>query len=186
MGDGDGTYHSICFDFDPNKCKNLLKGPEHATVETPPSHRLFDPKKISPVLLQRKAALDAQNAAASSSNSGLGNVTITDLVALLRPAAPAMPPYPYVQPQLAPLPITPASDMLLPSSHSIGLSAPLAAFCSQYNITDTVQKKLADEGYTDSHLLQYVSVSELKEVGFKNGEIASLKYAVAKWSVPNV
>src|SRR6202011_3284052 len=41
--------------------------------------------------------------------------------------------------------------------------------------------KLTDEGYTDSHLMQYVSVAELKEAGLKNGEVASLKYAVARW-----
>ena len=97
-----------------------------------------------------------------------------------------MAPYPYMQPQPAPPPATPVSDMLLPLSHSVGLSAPLAAFCSQYNIADAVQKKLADEGYTDAHLLQYVSIAELKEAGLRNGEIASLKYAVAKWSVPIV
>ena len=120
------------------------------------------------------------------SNSGLGNVTIADLVALLCPAAPAMPPYPYMQPQPQPPLLTiPVSNMLLPSSHSIGPSMPLTAFCSQYNITGAVHKKLANEGYTDSPLLQYVSIAEL-EADFKNGEIASLKYAMAKWSVSNV
>jgi hypothetical protein len=33
--------------------------------------------------------------------------------------------------------------------------------------------------------MQYVSVAELKEAGLKNGEVASLKYAVARWSIPN-
>ena len=76
--------------------------------------------------------------------------------------------------------------MLLPPSHLIGPSMLLATFCFEYNITEVVQKKLDDEGYTDAHLLQYVSVAELKEASFKNGEIASLKYAVSKWSVPAV
>jgi hypothetical protein len=155
----------------------------------PPNHKLFDTKKLSPVLQQRKAALDAQSAAASSaSNSGIRNLSIADLVALIRPPAPAMNPYPYMQnpPPPAPLLVTPASDMLLPPSHSIGPSMLLATFCFKYNITKVVQKKLDDEGYTDAHLLQYVSVAELKEAGFKNGEIASLKYAVSKWSVPAV
>ena len=121
------------------------------------------------------------------SNSGLSNVTIADLVTLLHPATPAMPPYPYMQPQPQPPPLTiPVSDMLLPSLHSIGLAMPLTAFCSQYNITGAVHEKLANEGYTDSPLLQYVSIAKLKKAGFKNGEIASLKYAMAKWSVPNV
>jgi hypothetical protein len=176
-------------DHGSNRPQNQLKGPEEATIDTPPNHKLFDTKKVSPVLQQRKAALDAQNAAAlSSSNSGIGNISIADLVALVRPPAPAMPPYPYMQqpPPLPPLPATSTSDMLLPPSLSIGPSMPLAAFCVKYNITEVVRTKLDDEGYTDAHLLQYVSIAELKEAGFKNGEIASLRYAVSKWSVPAV
>jgi hypothetical protein len=166
--------------------ENQLKGPEVATLEMPPSHRLFDPKKVSPVLQQRKAALDAQNAAtASSSNSGLNAQTLADLVTILRPAVPVPPPYPYLQPPPAPPSAAPASDMLLPASRSVGCSMTLPEFCTLYKITNAVQKKLVEEGYTDSHLMQYVSVAELKEAGLKNGEIASLKYAVARWSVPN-
>ena len=155
----------------------------------PPNHKLFDTKKVSPVLQQRKAALVAQNAAASSSsNSGIGNLSIADLLALVHPPTPAMLPYFHMQkpPSPAPLPATPALDMLLPPSHLIGPSMPLAAFFSEYNVTEVVWKKLDDEGYTDAHLLQYVLVFELKEAHFKNGEIASLKYAVSKWSVPAV
>ena len=146
------------------------------------------PRK-SPVLQQHKAPLNAQNAAAwSSSNLGIGNLSITDLLALVCPPAPAMPPYPYMQkpPSPAPLPATPALDMLLPPLHLIGPSMPLAVFCSKYNITEVICKKLDDEGCTDAHLLQYVSVSELKEAHFKNREIVSLKYALSKWSVPAV
>jgi len=155
----------------------------------PPNHKLFDTKKVSPVLQQCKAALNAQNAASwSLSNSGIGNLSITDLLTLVFPPAPAMPPYPYMQkpPSPAPLPATPALDMLLPPLHLIGTSMPLAAFRSEYNITEVIHKKLDDEGCTDAHLLQYVSVSELKEAHFKNREIVSLKYAVSKWSVPAV
>jgi hypothetical protein len=163
--------------------QNQLKGPEVATLKMPPSHRLFDPKKVSPVLQQRKAALDAQNAAtAFSSHSGLNAQTLVDLVTILRPAVPAPPLYPYLQP---PPSAAPTSDMLLPASRSVGCPMTLPEFCTLYKITDAVQKKLVEEGYTDSHLMQYVSVAELKEAGLKNGEIASLKYAVARWSVPN-
>ena len=96
-----------------------------------------------------------------------------------------MPPYPYMQPQLAPMSAAPISDMLLPSSRLVRPSMPLNEFCSLYKITETVRQKLDDEGYTDAHLMQYVSVVELKEAGLKNREVASLKYAVVRWSVPN-
>lgn len=162
-----------------------LKGDETATLEMPPAHRLFDSKKLSPVLKQRKAAMDAQNATSSSSSSGLNTQTIAELVTILRPPVPTMAPYPYMQPQLALPSATPALDMLLSSSRSVGPSMPLKEFCSLYKIAETVRQKLDNEGYTDAHLMQYVSVAELKEAGLKNGEVASLKYAVARWSVPN-
>ena len=148
-------------------------------------HCLFDSKRISPVMQQRKAAIDAQNAVSLSSSSGLNMQTIAELVTILHPPVPAMPPYPYMQPQLAPLSAAPVSDMLLPSSRSVGPSMPLNEFCSLFKIAETVYQKLDDEGYTDAHLMQYVSVAELKEACLKNGEVASLKYAVARWSVPN-
>ena len=86
---------------------------------------------------------------------------------------------------IAPLSAAPISDMLLPSSRLVRPSMPLNEFCSLYKITETVRQKLDDEGYTDAHLMQYVSVVELKEAGLKNREVASLKYAVVRWSVPN-
>jgi len=139
---------------------------------------------ISPVLKQRKAAQDARDAAAAvpPPNSGL-NVSILELAALLRPPPVAPPPYPYVQPQPSSNGAGP-SLMLLPTSRTAGPSMTLQDFCTQYDITDNVCKKLFDEGYTNSRVFQYVAVEELKEVGFKNGEIASLKDAVARWSVP--
>ena len=168
------------FDHGSNRPQNQLKGLEEATIDTPPNH---------PILQQCKAVLNAQNtAASSSSNSGIRNISIADLVVLVCPPAPAMPPCPYIQkpPPPPPLPTTSTLDMLLPPLCSIGPSMPLAAFCLKYNVTEVVWKKLDDEGYTDAHLLQYVSIAELKEAGFKNGEIVSLRYAVSKWSVPTV
>jgi hypothetical protein len=42
-----------------------------------------------------------------------------------------------------------------------------------------VHQKLFEEGYKTSHHLQYATMSELKEAGFRIGEIASLKDAFA-------
>jgi hypothetical protein len=44
-------------------------------------------------------------------------------------------------------------------------------------------EKLHNEGFTGSYPLQYVAIADLKEMGFKYGEIASLKDAVTHWSV---
>jgi hypothetical protein len=136
-------------------------------------------------LKQRKAAQEMKNAVAAeptSSNTNL-NISVLELAALLRPS-PA--PYPYMQPPLpVPATNTSTSPMLLPPSRAIGLYLTLQDFCTQYDIPDITHNKLVDEGYTNSRVLQYVAIEELKEAGFKNGEIASLKDGVIRWSIPN-
>ena len=126
-----------------------------------------------------------KNAAAAeptSSNINL-NISVLELAALLRPSSA---PYPYMQPPL-PGPATNTSTplMLLPPSRAIGPYLTLQDFCTQYDFTNIIRNPLLDEGYTNSRVLQYVTMEELKEAGFKNGEIASLKDAVIRWSIPN-
>ena len=67
--------------------------------------------------------------------------------------------------------------MLLPTSHGVSPSLSLDEFCKQYDLTTEICKKLHNEGFTGSHPLQYVAIANLKEIGFKYGEIASLKDA---------
>lgn len=74
--------------------------------------------------------------------------------------------------------------LLIAASHAVGPDVSLANFCAQYGVGDGVQDKLLAEGYTSAGLLEYVTAADLKEVGLKLGEIAALKHAVAKWSVP--
>jgi hypothetical protein len=103
--------------------------------------------------------------------------------ALRAPApAPAPPPYPFMLHNIG---IPPASLSLLPIARATGPSLALEDFCSQYQVDLTVHQKLFDEGYKTSHHLQYATVSELKEAGFRIGEIASLKDAFARWSIPS-
>jgi hypothetical protein len=103
------------------------------------------------------------------------------LATALRAPAPGPPPYPFV-PHNAGAPSAPLS--LLPLARTAGPSLTLEDFCSQYQVDLGVRKKLYDEGYKTSHHLQYATVSELKEAGFRIGEIASLKDAFARWSIP--
>jgi hypothetical protein len=140
---------------------------------------------MSPVLLQQKAAQDAKNTAALPP-SGL-NISVLELATLMRQGPPP-PPYPYqyppqplAVPSLAPAP----SLMLLPASQDVGPSLTLEDFCNQFNLPQTICTQLQEEGFTGSHPLQYVAISDLKEMGFKFGEIASLKDAVARWSLPH-
>lgn len=58
----------------------------------------------------------------------------------------------------------------------------LADFCSYFELSQDIQQKLASNGYTGTRTIWYIVVSELKEMGFKNGEIAEMKDAVARWA----
>jgi hypothetical protein len=46
--------------------------------------------------------------------------------------------------------------------------------------------KLQDNAYADASQLQFVQIADLKDMEFKLGEIASLRVAVERWSVPRV
>ena len=76
------------------------------------------------------------------------------------------------------------SSSLLPLARMAGPSLALEDFCSQYQVDLGVHQKLFEEGYKITHHLQYATVSELKEAGFRIGEIASLKDVFAHWSIP--
>lgn len=160
-----------------------MKGPEHATLEKPPTHRFFDLTIISPVLQMRK---DAKEAKKSTENTSAGTNDLlagfVNLATALRAPAPIAAPQPY--------PIIPQNNhittslSLLPVNRGIGPSLSLPDFCSHFGVDVLVCQKLSNEGYKTSHHLQYATVPELKDAGFRIGEIASLKDALARWSLP--
>jgi hypothetical protein len=84
-----------------------------------------------------------------------------------------------MQTSLGPPPTNPG-----PVSRTVGPNLTLQEFCNQFDVTANVYNKLVNKGYTNSQVLQYVAIDELKEMGFKFGEIALLKDAVARWSLP--
>jgi len=45
-----------------------------------------------------------------------------------------------------------------------------------------VHQKLDENGHTTSNTITYICVSELKEMGFKHGEIVAMKDAVQQWA----
>jgi hypothetical protein len=79
-----------------------------------------------------------------------------------------------------------ASHMLLLPSHAPGANMSIAQFCAEYELDNSICSKLDDNGFKVSHILQYVVMDELKEMGFKFREVAVLKDAVGRWSVPVV
>jgi hypothetical protein len=56
-------------------------------------------------------------------------------------------------------------------------------FCAAFELSLEIRVKLADiNSYTGAWTVRRFVVSELKEIGFKNGEIAAMKDAVAPWT----
>ena len=72
-------------------------------------------------------------------------------------------------------------DLLLPRLAAPGPRLTLQQFCSEYSLSNAVYHKLDENGYTGSNTISYIQVSELKEMGFKHGEIAAMKDAVRQW-----
>lgn len=144
---------------------------------------------MSPVLLRRKAlkeksdqdALSVSNASASTAQS-FGISEFLQMATLLRPSPH---PHPHTMSAVSPAPVTPAGPpTLLPERSSAGATLVLSEFCTLFDVSTTVHDKLLHEGFTSSRTLQYLTLPDLKEMGFKYGEIASIKDAVARWSVP--
>jgi len=59
----------------------------------------------------------------------------------------------------------------------------LAEFCEAYKLTDDVQRKLKENGYSGTHIFQYTEWKELKDAGLKAGEITQMKHTLFSWSL---
>jgi hypothetical protein len=172
-----------------------MKGEDHASLEKPPNHSLFDAKHIamSPVLKRR---LNAQKAAAARVAAPVFNFTIrNDLVDLLHPVreqAQDPPSYRAVDaPALLPVPVpapVPASynlqhPTLLQHGHIAGPDMTIREFCTLYDLTDAVHHKFTSNLYMHTCMLRVLMVDETKEMNFLLGEIAALQDALNRWSV---
>lgn len=72
-------------------------------------------------------------------------------------------------------------SLLLPGTHH-GPDLSLDEFCTSYNLSDAIRIKLRANGYTSAETLTFIVTPELREMGFKFGEIAALKVAMRRWS----
>jgi hypothetical protein len=161
-----------------------LKGDEHATLHKPPNHKLFDTtnQAVSPVLQKRIAAQNTKTGSSNTSpifNISLGN----DILDIFRPPPP---PNPIPVPLSAPPVYNAPSSLLLHPSRVPGPDIPLSEFCEQYSLGPNILRKLQDNFYTHARVLRFVTIDELKEMDFRLGEIAELRDAVERWSIPKV
>lgn len=114
------------------------------------------------------------------------NISIgKDVVDLFWPSA--TPIAPVLLPAYMPQPVL-NHDMsnLLPCSCIPGPDMPLGEFCERYNLGANVLARFTENFYKEACVLRFVMVDELKEMGFRLGEIAGLCDAVDSWSAPRI
>jgi hypothetical protein len=170
-----------------------MKGADVATINKPPSHHLFDDissnhlGQASPLLERRQRA----NAASTPTiPTQIQFNASPELLQLLRPAAAPIPaaalaPAAEIIAPPAQVAGLVSSDSLIPHGRDPGPQMTLENFCTAYKLTESVRVKLDENGYAGSHTFRYGEWKDLKEAGFKAGEIAQMKHAIELWtSVP--
>lgn len=84
-------------------------------------------------------------------------------------------------PALAPAhPIAPASRHLI-SAINQGAKIDLATFCSVYALPDSIHNRLRENAISGTHAFAHLTSEDLKEMGFKLGEIINLNQAIREW-----
>jgi hypothetical protein len=80
-------------------------------------------------------------------------------------------------------PIEPvAHSLLLRSDLKPGERLTIVDFCSHYSLDSSICNRLVENGFSTSSALRRVAVSDLKDMGFKMGEVAELQEAVEMWA----
>jgi hypothetical protein len=158
----------------------------HAMLEKPPNHCLFDVKRssLSPVLQRH---LDMQSKGSTSTTyAPVFNFTIgNELTSLFRPQIPQPASTLPCESAPGPAPFT-ENAMLIPSGHAMGPDMPIIHFCLAYQLDDSIAEKFMSHLLKEARLLHSVHFADLKEMGFKFGEVAALRDVIEKWSTPAV
>ncbi len=158
----------------------ILQGPERATLTKPPNDTLFDAAigKAGATgdmsILQRRAV--AQKNAGPTQLSPIINFNVPkEIVGLFQPHMPATSSSAITPPP--PIPCSPDRLSLVRREAPILGPIPLSEFATRYQISDQVYTRLEQEGFTTSNQLRYIIIRDLKDMGFKRGEIAVLQDA---------
>ena len=72
---------------------------------------------------------------------------------------------------------------LLQPSRLPGEDMPLAQFCAQYQLSDRILVTLLKHSYSQARTLRFITITELKEMNFRLGDIATLWEVIDAWSV---
>ena len=170
-----------------------MKGDEHATIETPLNHRLFDPEntKLSPVLRKRAELAKQQGqqqGAAPIINFSFGRELANLLCGPLNaPAANVDPPV-YLPPGSAPIYMAPPHDYdltcptLLQVNGKTSIDMALNAFCELYKLDDGIRDCFQEHRYKYTQMFHFLMMKDMEAMAFKAGEIAEVWDAIDRWS----
>jgi hypothetical protein len=155
-----------------------VKGDDSATVETPPNSRIFDfvpenSKSMRSTLQKRR---DDAQAKASTAQGPVINFNMPPELFGRPPVTPANP----QRPSESEITVTPNSP-LYPPSIKPQVPLTLVDFCAMYNLSGDILSRFTDNGFTTLNQLCYISLTDLKEMVFKRGEIAGIQDAIAVW-----
>jgi hypothetical protein len=155
-----------------------VKGDDSATVETPPNSRIFDfvpeNSKSKRSTLQKRR--DDAQAKISAAQGPVINFNMPPELFGRPPVTPANP----QPPSESEITVTPNSP-LYPPSVKPQVPLTLVDFCATYNLSGEILSRFTDNGFTTLNQLCYISLTDLKEMVFKRGEIAGIQDAIAVW-----
>ena len=164
---------------------HFVSGEPSATLEHPPNTREFDPVSAhtivskSPLLQARINAMSKERAQQGS----VINVVLPNNIAggypIYPPIAtgPAAEPAPQVPHVLAPN----TNGSLVHENHQ-GPRMDIEMFCTLYSLSSDFLCRFQEHGISGTHAFAHINVKDLKEMGFKIGEIIDVKEAVKMWS----
>ena len=131
-------------------------------------------------MLQRR--LDNQNKSLTTAPAPVFNLNIgREMLDLLHPGAAN--PAPVQNPALGHAQhIDINCPTILQANRVPGPDMILQDFCSQYGLQDNTLQRFLNNQYTHARMLRFITVGELKEMGFLLGEIAGVRDAIEQWS----
>ena len=90
----------------------------------------------------------------------------------------------YLPPGPPPSIPVPQMTGLIPATHQPGSKLDMATFCAIFNLSDAIHQRLKENAYSSTHAFAHMESGELREMGFKAGEVVDLKEAVKEWAAP--
>jgi hypothetical protein len=160
-----------------------------ATLEKLPNHKVFDfapdNVKAKPSILQRCSAAVQNQSLSSQQPIQIFNGMTAEMLNLLRPSpvTPATPISDVVASSVTTSgqPVSTLNSPLFSASIKPLIPIPLAEFCSAHNLSNEILRRFSDNGFTSVNQLCYITLSDLKDMEFKRGEVAAIQDAIETW-----